>query len=203
MLERFPFSYRVALLLGLMIVAAAIDVWRRGPNATRPREYAFIWIAGLLGGLVGLANDCVTSSLSPDYFILGKGLGAGDGLRWRAGVYGFKAGLSAGIIGGAICLVARPRNSGFSTEQMRRALLALWMPVAGAVLVGVTLPIFAGRFDPMHLSARVDSLLNADQTARFLRVWWIQTGLYAGMVLGLAAMIVRQRVCWTHQMSLL
>ncbi len=57
MLERFPFSYRVALLLGLMMVAAAVDYWRRRQQATRYREYGFICIAGILGGLFGFAND--------------------------------------------------------------------------------------------------------------------------------------------------
>jgi hypothetical protein len=193
MLERFPFWYRVALLIGLMMVAAAFDFWRHGKEAARYREYGFILIAGIVGGCVGFANDFLTSSISPDYFTLGKGLETGDDLRWRAGVYGFKAGLSAGIIGGAVCLVARPRNIGFSTAQMRRLLQALWLPVVGAVLVGLVLPLLASGSDPIGLSARLDTLLNADQIAQFRRVWWIHTGLYAGLAIGLAAMIIRQR----------
>jgi hypothetical protein len=193
MFERFPFGYRVALLLGLMTVAAAIDFWRRGKEAARYREYGFIWIAGILGGLVGFANDGVTSSISPDYFTLGKGLESGADFRLRAEMYGFKAGLSAGIIGGAICLVTRPKNSGFSTAQMRRLLQTLWMPIVGAVLLGLALPIIAGGFDPMGISPGLDSLLNADQIVRFRKVWWIHTGLYAGLAIGLAAMMIRQR----------
>lgn len=193
MLERFPFSYRVALLLGLMAAAAMVDFWRRGKEASKYREYAFIWIAGVLGGFVGFANDCVTSSISPDYFILGKGLEPGNDLRWRAGMFGFKAGLSAGIIGGAVCLFARTRNSRLSTEQMSGLLRALWMPVAGAVLLGLALPVIAGGFDPLGLSASLNSLLDANQIVRFRSVWWIHTGLYAGLVLGLAAMMFRKK----------
>jgi hypothetical protein len=193
MFDRFPFSYRVALLLGLMTVAAAVDYWRRGREATRYREYSFIWIAGMLGGLVGFANDCVTSSMSPDYFTVGKGLEAGNGLRWRAGVYGCEAGFSAGAIGGAVCLFVRGRNSRFSTEQMRRWLRTLWMPVAGAIFLGLVLPIVAGGLDPLGLSARLGSLLNTDQIGRFRRVWWIHMGLYAGLIIGLAAMILRRK----------
>jgi hypothetical protein len=147
----------------------------------------------MLGGLVGFANDCVTSTISPDYFILGKGLEDGAGLRWRAGVYGFKAGLSAGAIGGAICLFVRGRKSRFSMEQMRGLLRSLWMPVAGAILLGVMLPIIAGGFDPLSLSGRLGSLLNTDQIGRFRRVWWIHVGLYAGLIIGLAAMILRRK----------
>jgi hypothetical protein len=168
--DRFSFFYRVALLLGLMAIAVAADFWRHGREAERHREYGFIWIAGILGGLVGFANDCATSSISPDYFILGKGLEPGNNLRLRAGMYAFKTGLSAGIIGGAVCLFARAGKSRFSTEQMRRLLQALWMPAVGAVLLGFALPIFAGRFDPLGLSASLNSLLTADQIIRFRRV---------------------------------
>src|SRR5271167_4903786 len=99
-----------------MTVAVAVDFWRHGREAARYREYGFIWIAGILGGVVGFANDCITSSISPDYFIMGKGLEPGNDLRLRAGVYGLKAGLSAGIVGGAVCLFARARNARFSAE---------------------------------------------------------------------------------------
>jgi hypothetical protein len=191
MFERIPFWYRVAFLFGLMSVATTADFRRRGRESARYREYGFIWIAGILGGLVGFANDCVTSSISPDYFTLGKGLEPGNDLRWRAGVYGFKAGLSAGIIGGAVCLFVRVRSSRFSTDRMREMLRTLWMPAAGAVLLGLALPAVAGGFDPLGLSAQLGSLLNAGQIGRFRRVWWIHTGLYAGLVLGLAAMIIR------------
>jgi hypothetical protein len=193
MFEAFPFSYRVVLLLGLMSAVAAVDFWRRGQKATRPREYGFVWIAGILGGIIGFANDCVTSSISPDYFILAKGLEAGNDLRWRAGIYGFKAGLSAGIVGGALCLVVRARRSGFSKEQARRLLRMLWMPVAGALVLGIALPILAGGFDPIGLAAKLDSLLNAEQLVRFRKVWWIHTGLYAGLAVGLVAIMLRQR----------
>jgi hypothetical protein len=193
MLERFAFSSRVVLLLGLMAVAAGVDLWRNGKSARRHREYGFICIAGILGGLVGFANDCITSSISPDYFIFGKGLEPGNDLRWRAGVYGFQAGLSAAAVGGAVCLFVRARTAGFSMHQMRRLIQALWMPLVGAVLLGLALPVIAGNLDPMGLRTRLDTLINEEQIIRFRKVWWIHTGLYSGLVAGLVAMIVRQR----------
>ncbi len=189
MFEGFPFLYRVVLLLGLMVVGAAFDYWRRGEKAQRHREYTFICIAGVLGGFVGLANDWITSSLSPDYFILGKGLQAGSGLRWRAGEYGLQVGFSAGMIAGAFCMFVGVRNSLFSAEQMRRWLRSLWMPVAGAVSLGLLLPLVAGGSDPFGLSTGLGPLLSTDQIARFKRVWWIHIGLYTGLIIGLVIMI--------------
>jgi hypothetical protein len=191
--DGFPFFYRVALLVGLTIVGVTVDFWGHGREAARYREYGFVWIAGILGGFIGFANDCVTSSISPDYFILGKGLEPGNDLRLQAGVYGFKAGLSAGLVGGAVCLFARSRKSGFSSQQMSRLMRMLWMPAATAFLFGLALPFMAGGIDPMGLAARLDSLLTVDQIIRFKRVWWIHTGMYAGLVLGLIAMISRDR----------
>jgi hypothetical protein len=193
MIERFPFYYRVGLLVGLMAVVAGVDFWRHGREGSKYREYGFVLMAGMAGALAGFVNDWITSSISPDYFILGKGLEAGDDLRLRAGVFGLKTGLSAGIIGGAVCLFAAARKSGFPPEQARAMLQALWMPVLGAVLLGVTLPVIAGGFDPVGLSARLDAVLKAEQIARFRLVWWIHTGLYAGLAAGLAAMIVRTK----------
>ncbi len=187
--DRFPFYYRVALLVGLMALAAGVDFWRHGREASKYREYGFILVAGMAGGLVGFVNDCITSSISPEYFILGKGLEAGEDLRLQAGEYGLREGLSAGVIGGAVCLFAATRKCRFSPERAGRMLQRLWMPILGAILVGLALPVIAGGWDPAGLSARLESALKAEQIARFRRVWWIHTGLYAGLVVGLAAMI--------------
>ncbi|MGA2175286.1 MAG: hypothetical protein ABSH38_09925 [Verrucomicrobiota bacterium] len=190
---RDPFLNRVLLLLGLMAVVAGVDFWRNRARGAKYREYAFVLIAGVAGALLGWANDLITSSISPDYFTLGKGLAEGGDLRWRAGVFGLKEGFSAGIIGGAVCLFACAGKSPMSPAQARRLLGALWMPLTGAVLMGVALPRIAGRFDPLGFSADLNSLLNADQLARFRQVWWTHTGLYAGTIIGLAAMILRRK----------
>jgi hypothetical protein len=191
--DGFPFFHRVILLVGLTIIGVVVDFWRYGREASRYREYGFVWIAGMLGGAIGFLNDCLTSSISPDYFIVGKGLEPGNDLRLRAGVYGFEAGLSAGVIGGAVCLFARARKAGFSAQQMRRLIIALWMPASAAILLGIALPLIAGGLDPIGLSARLDSLLTANKIILFRRVWWIHTGLYLGLILGLTAMIIRER----------
>lgn len=187
------FANRVLLLFTLMAIVAIVDFKRKGREASKYREYGFILIAGVAGALAGFANDLITSSISPEYFIFGKGLELGDDLRCRAGIFGAKEGLSAGIIAGAVCLFAIGQKTSLSGAQLRSLLARLWMPLGGAALVGVTLPLGAGSFDPFHLAAKLESLLNGEQIGRFLRVWWIHTGLYAGLVLGLAAMIARTR----------
>jgi hypothetical protein len=67
----------------------------------------------------------------------------------------------------------------------------LWMPVTGAILCGIALPLWLSNFDPARFSAQLDTLLDAGKISRFRQVWWTHIGLYAGMVIGLTAMLRR------------
>ena len=185
------FSYRVALLVGLMLVVSLVDFYRNGARAMKFREYGFVIIAGTLGAIVGFVNDLITSSISPEYFILGKGLDESPDLRMQAGLFGLRVGFSAGVIGGAVCLYASRRKSAYPPAKFARLFQLLWMPVAGAILCGVAMPLAFSKFDPARFSSQLPGLLNAGGIARFLQVWWIHVGLYTGMVIGLAVMIVR------------
>ena len=192
MLEQFPFAARVILLLSLMAVISAVDLRRNGPKATRHKEYAFIITTGLLGGIIGFGNDLLTSSISPDYFTMGKGLPPGEGLQWAAGLYGLRTGFSAGIIGGALCMFCAGKGVPYALYYR-----LLWLPTAGALAVGLLFPVIASRFDPAGLAASLKEVLNPEQSQKFLTVWRIHSGLYLGLAAGLIALIVvlrKQRV---------
>ena len=190
MQERFPFPYRGGLLAVLMAIAAGVEFWRHGRSATRYKEYLFIWLAGSIGCVMGGVNDLITSSISPEYFSMGKGLPDGEALSLRAIIYGLKEGLSAGVIGGAVCVYASRGRATVPPLCFGGMLRLLWMPAAGAVVGAVLLPLLAGRFDPAGLAARLDGILAAGPILRFRRVWWIHTGLYSGAVAGLLAMVL-------------
>jgi hypothetical protein len=185
------FSYRVVLLLGLMLVVSLVDFYRNGAQAVKFREYGFVIITGLIGATVGFVNDLITSSISPEYFIFGKGLEEGPDLRMQAGLFGLRVGFSAGVIGGAVCLYASRRKSGCPPAKFSHLLRLLWMPVAGAILCGIALPLAFSKFDPARFSSQLPGLLDTGGISRFLQVWWTHVGLYTGMVIGLTAMIRR------------
>lgn len=174
-----------------MLVVALVDFYRKGPQATRFREYGFIVIAGAIGAAVGLVNDLITSSISPDYFILGKGLEDGPNLRVQAGLFGLQVGFSAGVIGGAVCLFISQKKSAYPPIKCSRLLQLLWMPIAGAVLCGIAIPLVFSKFDPAHFSAQLKDVLDAGKLNRFRQVWWTHVGLYAGMIIGLVVMLFR------------
>jgi hypothetical protein len=190
MLEQIPFWDRAAFLAGLMTVGAVIDYWQQGRAATRYKEYAFIWFTGLIGGLLGGANDLITSSISPQYFILGKGLESGAGFQMRAMVFGIKEGLSAGVIAGAVSVYVARRKSQGPPLHLDSLLYMLWRPIFCPVVGAVIFPLLLGGSDPAGLRSK---LVNMDPalliTPPFLRVWWIHTGLYAGLLAGMIWLI--------------
>jgi hypothetical protein len=189
--DRFPFSCRIGLLLGLMLAVSLADLYRNGARAEKFREYGFVLITGAVGAAAGFVNDLITSGISPEYFTLGKGLEDNQDLRLQAGLLGLRAGFSAGVIGGAVCLYASRRKSAHPPVQYSRLFRMLWMPVTGAILCGIALPLGFSGFDPARFSGKLDILLDTERISRFRQVWWTHVGLYAGMVIGLAAMILR------------
>jgi hypothetical protein len=186
-----PFPDRIVILLVFMLIVASVDLYRNGAQATRFREYGFILLTGMVGAAVGLVNDLITSSISPEYFILGKGLAEGPNLQAQAGLFGLQVGFSAGVIGGAICLYAGRRKSMYSPVTYSRLLRMLWMPVAGAIICGIFLPLAFSKFDPAGFSRQLNTLLDHAKLVRFRQVWWTHVGLYAGMLIGLTAMLLR------------
>lgn len=190
MLERFPFSDRLAVLAGLMALGALLDLSLHGRAATRYQEYTFVWFTGLLGCLAGATTDLITCSISPDYFRLGKGVSGGEGFAFRVAVFGIQEGLSAGVIAGALCLYVSRRKTKFAPLGYPELLGLLWMPVVCAFAGALLFPLVAGRSDPAGLALKMDGVLPAAQAPPFLRVWWIHTGLYCGLLAGVIWLIV-------------
>lgn len=188
MIETVPYGCRIALLLLVMSLVAAIDwLWNRR-NATKWKEYGFVVFSGIVGTVFGFLNDLITSSISPEYFIFGKGLDPGEGLPLRAVFLGMQAGFSAGAIAGAICLYASTRNDGRPPLAYRRLLGFLWRPVALAPATAIVLAFFR-RFDPLGLSIQLDGILDSQRMERFLMVWRIHAGVYLGLLVGVVWII--------------
>jgi len=185
------FSFRVTLLVGLMAAISLVDFWRNGARAVKYQEYGFVLVTGLIAAAVGFVNDVITSSISPSYFIVGKGLDENPGLRLQAALYGCRAGFAAGVIGGAICLYAARRKSAHPQLEVLQLLPMLWMPLTGAALCGILFRLTLSRFDPAHFGSQLTGVISPEDIVHFRTVWWAHLGLYIGMAVGLTAMILR------------
>lgn len=193
MLCQVPYFYRLLTLIILMSAIAAYDYHRHKITATKWREYAFVVAAGLLGSIVGLVNDLVTSSVSPEYFIIGKGLPAGAGLHIRAGLLGMKAGFSAGAIAAGVFLYASTRKCCRFAVDCRSFSRFARKPLTVAIFCSVALPLFFSSLDPLDYAGALQGLLVSSQVKRFLIVWWTHSGLYIGLVAGLTWAIAEAR----------
>jgi hypothetical protein len=184
------FGIRVLLLAAVL---AAIAVWdyRRTGELYRVRGYVFIFSVALVGGMFGLVNDLVTSSISADYFAFGKDLGPQEGLRARAVALGFQAGFGAAAFVAVLLLLANSHRKHPETvlSYPRLSLHAL-KPLGGALACG---PLFAVVFhylDPMRTRADLMEFLTPDRAERFLLVWGVHWGLYIGALAGLVQAFV-------------
>ena len=147
-MPNIPFWLRIAALVVLMAIAAGVDLWYRRGQSMRWKEYLFILAAGCLAAVFGSLIDLITSSISPDYFIYGKGLSP-DGIRWHAMVLGLKAGFSAGAIAGAVCLFAGARKRARENISLSKIAMLSWRPFLLAAVFAAVVPFMCGRFDPM------------------------------------------------------
>lgn len=189
----FALTYSDRLLLFLAFCAAVVlcDLFYYGRRASRYREYGFLLFGGVCGALVGLLNDQITSRISPEYFIEGKGLPAGAMFQRDVVLLGLKAGFSAGIVAAAFLLVA---NSLFSTIPR--------LPVAALVQHLVRIGLFAiiaacavggvAYLPPQHISLKLLSgAMEPAAAHRFVIVWGIHLGIYLGALVGVLSSTVR------------
>lgn len=179
----FSFGARLLLLLGFLALGAAIDRWRNGRAATRPREYSWLLGVGALGALFGLCVDQVTSRLSVEYFVLGKGIDPGTRYERDVLVLSLQAGFTGGLAVGGVLLVCN-RNA----LPLRRLLRSCVWPLAGAIALAPVGGLLARAFDPLGLADAIrEQEPDPGRRAWFATVWGIHCGIYAGGLVGVIA----------------
>ena len=176
------FIWRLLFLTVLLALIAWWDYRRLGPAARRWQEYLFLYSAGAFAALLGALNDVYTVSVSPDYFISGKGLEAGDGLILRAMGLGAQAGFVAGVILAA-CLLMRYRYA-FWSDLARQVVRITCLAVMTALLCRFVLPMYLVDTDLLSAVPWTN-----ERKLQFVHVWSIHIGLYVGAALGLLAIL--------------
>ncbi len=185
--------WRLPLLLALMAVVAWID-WRRyAERATKWREYGFLLAVGLLGGMLGAAIDQITATVSPEYFVIGKGIARDEYFRLQVAAFGFQAGLVAGmVIGGVLLIANNPRPDRLCVPMRRLFRFATWS-ICAALAAAPFGCFVATRWDPLGLANDVRDMMSPAAIAQFLAVWGIHLGLYVGGAVGAIWGVVRIR----------
>jgi hypothetical protein len=186
------FASRLGILVVLLSLVAAIDWWWYRSRATRWREYSFLLAAGLFGALFGIVNDHITATISPEYFTIGKGLPLAQ-FRLQVTGLGFQAGFGAGAVVGMLYLFANSHRPQRPSLPILRLFRFAWWPVFAAILLAPVGSWIAYRFDPLGFTSQLAGILSPSEISRFLAVWGIHLGLYAGGLLGTACALLRLR----------
>lgn len=155
------FEARLGLLVLLFAVISLAEVALRGRAASRWREYLFVLACGTVGAVFGLANDLLTSRISPEYFILGKGVPEGAGFLEGVIRVGFEAGFSGGAIAGCVLLYANRTG----LPPVRHVGWIILLSAAGGLAAWAV--------------GRMASL------SPFHTVWGMHVGIYVGLVAGI------------------
>jgi hypothetical protein len=174
-------SYDLRLLILLLFIGIMLLVDLKNPpqERHRARTYSFILLTGAIGALFGMSVDMLTSQISVDYFVYGKGLSQGQALMGEILALGAKAGFSAAILGG--CLFAYFNKDGSSVAHLYKYIP---VPLLGSLAAALLFGAFQYYSETVRLNDAV--IFFGEHRARFFTlVWVIHIGVYVGAVLGL------------------
>ncbi len=144
---------------------------------SRLQSYAILLLGALVAGLLGLAFDQVTVTISPEYFTLGKGLDPED-LRLQVAWLGFRSALPLGALTAGLGLL--------HMRTARRASWREWLAPSFSTLL-VSLPsgaVLMLLVDPLDVRVSSAGAMTEAQSARYLIAWGLHVGAYAGVIMG-------------------
>ena len=190
------FSLKYRIIAGLMFFATLgiLDLIKNPQNPKRLKEYGFLFSIVGITMLYGLLHDYITSTISPDYFVLGKGIeNATEGFNKDVAILALKATWSAGLAIGVAFLLAN--NPSKVKPQLKYKTLyqlliyPLLLSVSAAIVLGIIFNLVV-----LNFSSPENDLLSPQSYKLFMTVWGIHIGSYAGGLLGIIVGIVRIRI---------
>jgi len=143
-------ALRVGIGVAIFVVLAVVDLARKGRRATRWKEYLFLFTATAVVMLYGLANDMVTATISPRYFLEHEALPLDTpSVRPVAAAVALRATWTAGLIFGVALLLANNPSERLPRLPYRRMYAKLLYPALPAAMLAFLLGLasWGGCFD--------------------------------------------------------
>jgi hypothetical protein len=150
------------------------------------KEYPFLFGAAIAAMIYGVAHDYVTWSISPDYYIIGKGIpSAATGFTRDVAILAMKATWGPGLLGAAVLLMANNPDSSQRQLPYMTLLKLAAIPLAMSILCEAAFGILFARYpEPIAHGAGMMTYLNL-AGSRFMAVWGMHIGAYGGFAVGL------------------
>lgn len=183
-----PYTYRLLALAAFVCLALLYDRLKPPEKQYRQGEYFFLLVVGAFGAVFGVLIDMITSSISPVYFSVGKGIAEGPGFRGAVIALGAQAGFCAGLVGAGILLVVNAQRLGMDGLFQYMALSFACSAISAAVL-----GLLQHNLQLFRL-AEWDNLLAPATSRSFKTVWCIHVGIYVGGLIGLVFSCIRARI---------
>lgn len=173
----FPLKFRIPFGLSVFLMLAIIDFKKYGWKSERLREYAFLIYCVGLAVFYGIINDFVTSKISPEYFIIGKGIKSGDDFDARVAWLAVQGSYWVGLLLGIILLVANNRYKDYPRLSILRLKFYPILPFLFAIFLSIMMYFYG------HESLQDDATGLKDATS-FYAVMNIHKGAYLGSLIG-------------------
>lgn len=187
-MPELSFYIQFPALVLLFLILAGIDFIRNHAKARKWQEYVFLLFCAMAGGLFGIINDMITSSISPEYFVFGKGIRQGcisrsNDFALKVVELGFQAGFFAGAIVGCTLLFAN--NPSRKSQPIPHSdIFAISLrPLFIAIIVAPLVSLLFSS-DIFNLTQTLRGEVPSHKISNFLTVWGIHCGLYIGGTLG-------------------
>jgi hypothetical protein len=182
---------RIGIGAAIFAALAITDLQRHGRAGRRWREYLFLLAVVLAAILYGFVNDSLAASISPEYFVYGKGIGPSGCLRWEACKVGIKAAFSAGLIIGVAMLFANNPRRG--RRQLRyRELFGLLSGIILCAATGAGIGAAIGWFGGWNWMSGDLAAIWREGLFRprpFMLVYGMNLGGYAGAAMGTVTVV--------------
>ena len=153
----------------------------------------------------GIINDIITCRISWEYFLFGKGLSEKLGstlppdmraLSWEAGKIGLKASWTAGLIIGVALLMANNPSRRSERLPYRRLLSEVPIIFLACVACAIALGLagYVGGLTRFSTDFQEMTRNHEFRPERFIAVFGIHLGAYAGGVIGTIVAVIRIRL---------
>lgn len=137
--------------------------------------------------MYGILHDQITATLSPEYFLLGKGLVADTRpFRWAVTLLAANACWPLGVLAALALRFANEPSDHLPRQLSLRSLLQFsCLPVLAAFICAISFGFVPANFDPWKQKDIAETIVGAEHATSFVRVWRVHIGSYFGGALGL------------------
>lgn len=186
-MPNIPYEYRILALFVFIGFMLLLDLKNPKDQRLRLKTYGFILLVGILGVLYGICIDSMTSRISPDYFIYGKGVEPGPHFYRDVLMIGMKAGFSGAVVVGVALVVTNPVK-----KQISPLFRLVGYPLVLSVVTGLLFGILQSLTNIIEVKGVWP--LGELRAQRFANVWVIHIGIYLGGLIGLTIACFKNRV---------